>query len=352
MLEIFAVTNRGIEQLCAQEMAQLRDIRIQQTAYRRVHATYSGPPHRLFALRTVDDLFIQLGEWQGISTHRSALASIEQLALELDLWQAQNMRQSIQPMGDAPRFSVSANFVGRRNYTSEEIKVAVAKSVQSVTGWHYSEDDRQSDINLRVFIEHDHALIGMRLGNSPLYKRAYKQEHLPGSLKPTVAAAMLLLSGIKRGQSLLDPCCGAGTILIEATVAGARGVGGDQDVEAVAAAQRNATAARVAIDVRAWDARHLPLPEASVDYVVSNLPWGRQVETDSALETFYRRACAEIERVMVPQGRIVLLTSLPNLVHFATHTLEQEIPISLFGQQPVILVFGPAAEEFTLERPV
>lgn len=343
MLDIFAVTNRGIEEICAQEMAQLRDIRIKQIAYRRVHATYSGNQRRLFSLRTVDDLFIQLGEWQGISTHRSALATIEQLALDLDLWQAQNVRQSIQRMGDAPLFSVSANFVGRRNYTSEEIKGAVAKSVESVTGWRYSEDDRQSEINVRVFIEHDHAVIGMRLGNEPLYKRAYKQDHLPGSLKPTVAAAMLLLSGVKRGQSVLDPCCGAGTILIEAAVAGARGVGGDQDGEAVAAAQRNAASAGVAIDVRAWDARRLPLADAAVDHAVSNLPWGRQVEVDSELEAFYRQACAEIERVVVAQGRIVILTSLPHLAHFATRTVEQEIPISLFGQQPVILVFGPAA---------
>ena len=45
--------------------------------------------------------------------------------------------------------------------------------------------------------------------------RTYKQEHLPASLRPTVAAAMVRLAELRPGQVVLDPMCGAGTILAE-----------------------------------------------------------------------------------------------------------------------------------------
>jgi 23S rRNA G2445 N2-methylase RlmL len=339
LFELFAVTNRGIEAISAEEMAQIRGIQITQVGYRRVHANFSGQVAQLLGLRTVDDLFIQLAEWQGIGPHRSTLARLEQLALDLDLWQAVNVRAEVQLLSDTPTFSVSANFVGRRNYTASEIKLAIAKSVETISGWRYAEDDRHSDINLRLFIEHERAWVGMRLASTPLYKRAYKQENLPGSLKPSVAAALNLLAQSSPQQHLLDPCCGAGTILIEAAALGYHAIGGDLDAAAIAAAHDNALAAGVSIDVQTWDARALPLNNAAVDRIVTNLPWGRQVEVDATLEHFYQEACAEMERVLSGGGRIVLLTNLPNLIDFPTLTVEKQIEISLFGQQPTILVY-------------
>jgi 23S rRNA G2445 N2-methylase RlmL len=339
LIELFAVTNRGLESISAEEMARLRGAQITQIAYRRVHAQYTGPLANLLTLRTVDDLFIQLAEWQGIASHRSTLPLLEQLALDLDLWQATNLRAEIRPLSDTPTFSVSANFVGRRNYTTAEIKLTIAKSVESISGWRYTEDDRAGDINLRLFIDHETAWVGMRLATTPLHRRAYKQEHLPGSLKPSVAAAMLFVAAVAPSHSVLDPCCGVGTILIEAASLGATTSGGDSDVAALAAARSNAEAAGVQIDVHAWDARALPLAGATIDRLVTNLPWGRQVEVDSALSHFYLEACAEMERVLAKNGRIVLLTNLPHLVTFDHLILEKQIEISLFGQQPVILVY-------------
>jgi len=291
----------------------------------------------------VDDLFIHLSTWQGLSTHRSALARIEQLALDLDPWQAINMRAQINPLPDALSFSVSANFVGRRNYTADEIKTAISQGVTAIAGWQYQEDDRQSDLNLRMFIEHETAIVGMRVAQTPLAKRTYKQAHVPGSLKPAVAASLIFLTGATPSARLLDPCCGAGTILIEAALQGMTATGGDQSAEAVAATMENAAAAGIALDVQKWDARALLLPNASINCIVTNLPWGRQVEVDTALTEFYSAACVEMERVLATDGRLVILTNLPQLVAFPTRSIEEQLEISLFGQQPTILVIGPKA---------
>lgn len=324
-------------------MAQIRGLQVKSTGYRHIIATYTGQIAKLLSLRTIDDLFIYLTEWQEIGPHRLTLARFEQLALDLDLWDAVNVRAEVHPMGEEITFSVSANFVGRRNYNADEIKLAVAKSVESITGWHYTDDDRQGDINLRIFIEHESALVGMRLANAPLYKRTYKQEHIPGSLKPSVAAAMLFLAQAEIDQTVLDPCCGAGTILIEAASNGLRAIGGDQDQNALDAATRNAQAANVPVELHHWDARTLPYATASIDRIVSNLPWGRQVEVDDTLAAFYQAACKEIERVIVPTGRIILLTNRPELVSFDTYQVAEKIEISLFGQTPTILIYGPTS---------
>src|SRR5690606_3749488 len=127
----------------------------------------------------------------------------------------------------------------------------------------------------------------------PQHERPYKVVERPGALKPSVAAAMLVLAAVQPAHRLIDPCCGSGTILIEAGLLGANAQGGDLDAEAVAAARANAQAAQIAIPIEQWDARSLPLPPASVDRVVSNLPWGRQVEVDPGL---YLAICSEVER--------------------------------------------------------
>jgi 23S rRNA G2445 N2-methylase RlmL len=341
LIEIFAVTNRGLEEICATEMARIPGLRVDKIAYRRVHARFGGDARALLDLRTVDDLFIALAAWHEISPHRRALHQFDDLARDLDLWQAVNVRSSLFALGDDLTFSVSANFVGRRNYTADEVKEAIAAGLCARTGWRYRADDRESDINVRVFIEHDHAVVGMRLADRPLYKRDYKAEHVPGSLKPPVAAALVDLARPPAGALLLDPCCGAGTILIEAAAVGLTATGGDQAASAVAAAKQNIAAAGVAATVQEWDLTALPLEAESVDTIVSNLPWGRQVEVEHALADFYTDACAEMARVIQSQGRIVLLTNRPDLVAFPTRPLEQRLEISLFGQQPTVLVFGP-----------
>src|SRR5207245_7690599 len=59
------------------------------------------------------------------------------------------------------------------------------------------------------------AVCGLRLSDRTMRHRTWKQEHLPASLRPTVAAAMVRLAGIGPAQVVADPMCGAGTLLAE-----------------------------------------------------------------------------------------------------------------------------------------
>ena len=343
IIKIFALTTRGLEAVSAREMAGLPGTTITETAYRRVAATYEGSPTALLNLRTVDDLYLDIISWTGVGHTRDMLAAMKTWSAQLDLTAAAQICAAIRPIHPQPLFSVTASFVGKRNYSADEIKNAAAEGIASRYPWIYTADDREADFNIRIFIEHETAYIGVRLGKSPLHERGYKQAQRAGSLKPPVAAAMLQLAEVAPGHALLDPCCGAGTILIEAALMGAVAIGGDLDAEAVSAARANANAANVAganVDIQTWDARALPIPDQSINRIVTNLPWGRQIVVDEPLEIFYGDVCAEMERVLAPGGRIAILTSTPQLLRFNQLRQDRAIEISLFGQTPTIALYA------------
>ena len=69
-----------------------------------------------------------------------------------------------------------------------------------------------------VRIVDDECEISADSSGALLHKRGYRQEVGKAPLRETLAAAMVLASGWKRGEPLLDPMCGSGTIPIEAAL--------------------------------------------------------------------------------------------------------------------------------------
>jgi 23S rRNA G2445 N2-methylase RlmL len=336
---VFGLTTRGLETVSAGEMKVLPGVTVTEVAYRRVNATCDSSLDSLLGLRTVDDIFLDITTWTNIKHTRDMLKRFVELSQSLDLENAREICASLRPIYLPPVFSVTANFVGQRNYNVDEIKRSVAAGIEATHDWRYSEDEGVSDLNLRVFIEHTTAYIGLRLGRDSLQKRPYKQEHLPGSLKPPVAAAMAILAGVESGNRVLDPFCGTGTILIEAARLDARVYGGDSSTISLEKARTNLNAAGIISPIQRWDARALPFANHSADCVISNLPWGRQVQVDAALETLYHDAFAEMRRILVPGGRAALLTTTPQLLTAAAIQQTKQIEISLFGQNPLIVLF-------------
>jgi 23S rRNA G2445 N2-methylase RlmL len=378
MLFVFAITARGLEPVAVEEM-EAAGLRVEETGYRRVRAACQGPLAPLLDLRTVDDLFLEVETWLGVDRPRSALDTIRLMSSRLNLYIAAAVCGDLRPIRRPPVFSVTASFVGRRNYTADEIKLACAEGVkQAHYGWTYTPDDREADLNVRLFIERETAYVGVRLAAEPLQNRPYKEAHIPGSLKPPVAAALGWLAGVRGdayGTRLVDPCCGAGTILIEAARGGARAVGGDIDPNAVTATRVNATRARrrsvaqeeagppqkagswrrtgaspvteearnpeplpFRIALQRWDARRLPLATGAVPMLATNPPWGRKVGVEVAMARLYARLGAEVARVLATGGRAVVLTHAPLLVRAWPLRVVRRMEISVYGQTPVLMV--------------
>jgi tRNA (guanine6-N2)-methyltransferase len=337
--KLFFLTTRGLEAISAEEIATFTGMKIDQTGYRYLTAFCEKPLAPLCELRTVDDIFLHLATWHNIGRHRRILSLLKVLFSQLNLISAVATCAELRKIPKCPVFSVTASFVGKRNYNTAEIKNVSSGAIVSRYNWRYTDDDSAADLNLRLFIEGESALVGLRLARKPIHDRQYKQTHIPGSLKPPVAAAMLRLIEVGSGQRLLDPCCGAGTILAEAGSYGAVPIGGDNDMAALAAAKINAKAAGVGVMIHQWDAGALPIPNGSIDCIVSNLPWDRQVIINDGLPRFYRLLCKEMRRVLAPSGRIALITTAPQWINFQDLECDNRIEISLYGQLPTILTF-------------
>jgi tRNA (guanine6-N2)-methyltransferase len=203
-----------------------------------------------------------------------------------------------------------------------------------------------ADVEFWLWLHGSEALIGLRLSDATMRHRRYKREHLPASLRPTVAAAMAWLAQPQPTDVVLDPMCGAGTLVIERALLGplARATGGDIRPEAVEMARRNARAAGIAADWHEWDARSLPLPDAGVTTLLTNLPFGKQIGTLTTNVELYTALAREFRRVVAPKGRLVALTSDDRLWDATLREhgwrIAKKLVVVVLGQPATIFVAG------------
>jgi 23S rRNA G2445 N2-methylase RlmL len=146
---------------------------------------------------------------------------------------------------------------------------------------------------------------------------------------------------------VLDPLCGAGTIIIERALLAPfdRVIGGDIRDEAVAMARRNARAAGVMATWRVWDARSLPFDEASVTRIITNLPFGKQIGTHEENTALYTTLIKEFARTLTPDGLLVTLTSEDRLWDMVLRDHGWRIL-----KKVVLVVLGLPASIFVTER--
>jgi len=105
------------------------------------------------------------------------------------------------------------------NFAALRIKDAVCDQLREQTGERPSVDTRRPDLPIALFVGPEHATIYVDTSGEALFKRGWREDTGEAPLKETLAAAMLASAGWHgRAEDgpLFDPCCGAGTIAIEA----------------------------------------------------------------------------------------------------------------------------------------
>ncbi len=105
------------------------------------------------------------------------------------------------------------------NFAALRIKDAVCDALREKTGERPSVDTRWPDLAITLHVAEEHAWLAIDLSGEALFKRGWREQQGEAPLKETLAATMLAAAGWHGGEAdggLLDPCCGAGTIAIEA----------------------------------------------------------------------------------------------------------------------------------------
>ncbi|TMC07278.1 MAG: methyltransferase domain-containing protein [Chloroflexi bacterium] len=321
---------RGIEWICAAELAAA-GAHVEAVEHRLVECR-AAPGPALLGAGTVDDLFLLGLRLTGAGRQRTALAEVRAQVERLEAGPLLAAVEAVRPLpADAP-FEVVASFLGRRNYSRFEIERAAGEGLERALGRRFVPGplgaDEHPPLSWRVHLYDEGGFLGLRLAAAPLHRRPYKLDSLAGTLHPPLARAAAALGGVAPGDRVLDPFCGAGTMLLEAggEQPAARLVGADIAAGAVRSAGANAERAGVRAALLVADAGRLPLADGAAGVVLTNPPWSRRLAPAGSLagglEPFWREAAR------VTAGRVVVVLE---------ELEDQAEPIAAAGLEPVVL---------------
>jgi 23S rRNA G2445 N2-methylase RlmL len=265
-------------------------------------------PLRAGLLEDVFHLLLDAPTPQGKAAPKRLADLLDRASFE----RALAVHHAVRPKKGGRSYKVVARVAGRHSFRREDVQHAFEQAMARLLP-RWTQASGAAAVELWAHVVGERTLAGLRVSGDELASRRYKRAHLAASLKPTVARALVLLSEPQPNDVVLDPMCGAGTILRERADAGrARTVlGGDVDAEALAAARVNAGRQP---SLARWDATRLPLRDRCVDVVITNPPYGRQHEALPGIERLYARAMREAARVLRPDGRCVVLTGEPDVL--------------------------------------
>jgi putative N6-adenine-specific DNA methylase len=207
------------------------------------------------------------------------------------------------------------------------VKKAVVDRLTEVYGVKNFEET-EGDYEIKVTLLKDRVTLTVDTTGPGLHKRGYRVKDVRAPIKETLAAALVQLSFWREGRLLIDPCCGSGTIPIEAAMIGmgiAPGlnrsfsaetwammdvahwkeerkkafdsikhdadiqiIGADLDPIAIAAARQNALEAGVAdvITFRIDDVTALA-SDAPRGIIISNPPYGERIGDQKTIDKIY-----------------------------------------------------------------
>ena len=123
------------------------------------------------------------------------------------------------------------------NFATLRVKDAIADRFRDKSGVRPDVDTQRPDVRVHVHLTDKMLTLYLDTTGEPLFKRGWREDKGDAPLKETLAAAMLAASGwsmpiltapgetppavpsvagVEQGLPLYDPCCGSGTIVIEA----------------------------------------------------------------------------------------------------------------------------------------
>jgi 23S rRNA G2445 N2-methylase RlmL len=114
--------------------------------------------------------------------------------------------------------SIRSSRLTHSQFVAQRVKDAVVDQQRAIGSRRSDVDLKHPDVRLYVHLVKDIATIYVDLAGESLHRRSYRLQESPAPLKETLAAALILWSGWDRSSPLLDPCCGSGTIAMEAAM--------------------------------------------------------------------------------------------------------------------------------------
>jgi putative N6-adenine-specific DNA methylase len=318
----FATTSKGLEGVLAEEIEALGG---RETAVAAGGVSFFADPSFFYRanlrLRTANRVLLRLSEF--VAPTPEALYEGVKAVPWPDLF---DVRKKI-----AVDAAVRDSGVDNSRFAAQKAKDAIVDRFREKLRVRPDVDLVAPDVRIHLRILRDACTLSLDTSGESLNRRGYRADPGEASLRETLAAGIVLLSGWDGSVPLADPACGAGTLLIEAALiatntapgllrtafgfqnlagyrpklwaetveeamdavrhSGVGRIGGsDASAEAIRAAMRNARKAGVSdvVSFRTCDIRDFS-PGDPPGILLCNPPYGVRISGDEGgIEEFYR----------------------------------------------------------------
>ena len=162
------------------------------------------------------------------------LRTTERILLKVGKFRAETFEELFQKTKEIPweeyipedgKFWVTkANSVKSKLFSPSDIQSIMKKAMVERLKIKYQKQwfpETGASYPIRVSILKDEVTVGIDTTGESLHKRGYRKLSAKAPITETLAAALILLTPWKADRILVDPCCGSGTIPIEAALIGA-----------------------------------------------------------------------------------------------------------------------------------
>ena len=207
-MELIATATFGLEAVVRREVEAL-GYEIIKTEDGKV--TYSGDERAVIRsnlwLRSADRVLLKMAEFEA-KTFEELFQGVKSVEWE-----------RIIPVDG--RFTVTCSTVKSQLHHPPSIQSIAKKAVVERMKLAYGKErfpETGADHTIKVTILKDRVTLTVDTTGMGLHKRGYRLADVDAPIKETLAAAMIQLSFWNRGRILIDPCCGSGTIPIEAAL--------------------------------------------------------------------------------------------------------------------------------------
>jgi len=174
------------------------------------------------------------GSWHAVQLLNLHCRLAQRVLVELSFTEYRNERDLYQAASAVaweiwftPRQSIKVEVTAQHspltslNFAALKIKDAVCDRFRDKAhGVRPDVDTRNPDVRIYAHLTTDSCTLYIDTSGEPLFKRGWREDTGDAPLKETLAAAMLAASGWADGEGdlpvLYDPCCGSGTVVIEA----------------------------------------------------------------------------------------------------------------------------------------
>ncbi len=149
-------------------------------------------------------------------------------------------------------------------------------------------------------------------------KNRYMPFVYPASLHPKFARALVNMSEVSEGGRLLDPFCGTGAILAEASLAGAEAIGTDFSKKMIDGARRNLSHLKLTAEMHVCDVGDIRDVIGHIDGIATDPPYGRATTTEGEdIPSLYSRAFAAFGEVLVTGAKAAIVVPDVKLIKLA-----------------------------------